>query len=210
MGTVPVLAPRPRSLRARPRPGSCPPLPPGREELTLSDDHTRPGSDDPIGPAVARIIRYKANRMIGRAGFRPQDREDLEHDLVLRVLEQRHRFAPGRGTWPAFVWRVVERAGDNVLRSRGRTKRATRPTKPVPESAPAPDRAEEGARTADLARALEALPDDLRATVELVRAHGVAGAARVLGISRPAVYARLRRVRARPAWAGLEIYCDPR
>ncbi|AMV25157.1 RNA polymerase sigma factor [Gemmata sp. SH-PL17] len=176
----------------------------------MSDDHTRPGSDDPIGPAVARIIRYKANRMIGRAGLRPQDREDLEHDLVVRVLEQRHQFAPARGTWPAFVWRVVERAGDNVLRARGRTKRAARLTKPVPESAPAPDRTEGAARTADLARALEALSDDLRATVEHVLVHGVAGAARVLGISRPAVYARLRKVRARPAWAGLEIYCDPR
>ncbi|MBP3954763.1 sigma-70 family RNA polymerase sigma factor [Gemmata sp. G18] len=140
----------------------------------MSDDHTRPGSDDPIDPIIARIIRHKANRMIGRAGLQPQDREDLEHDLVVRVLEQRERFAPARGTWAAFVWRVVERAGDNVLRARGRTKRAPRPAKPEPESASAPDRAEQAARTADLARALGTLPDDLRATVEHVLVHGVA------------------------------------
>ncbi|MDY3563388.1 hypothetical protein R5W23_004891 [Gemmata sp. JC673] len=172
----------------------------------MSECPDRSGPDNPIDPTAAAIIRRKARRMVGRAGLRPQDREDIEHDLVLRVLVQRHRFDDGRGTWPAFVWRVVERAGDNILRSRRRAKRAGRPAESLTAGSATADPAESSARAADLARALAALPPELRAVAVLLTTHTAAAAARALGLSRSTVYARLQRIRARPEWAGLAEY----
>lgn len=159
--------------------------------------------DNPIDPVVAGIIRAKANRMVGRAGLRPQDRADLEQELALRLLERRHRFDAARGPWPAFARRVVENAGTNALRFRARAKRASGPTEPLTEGVPAPDDAEARARAADLGRALNALPAELRAVAELLTTHTVTAAARALGVSRSTVYARLRAIRDRPEWAAL-------
>lgn len=169
----------------------------------MSASTTRPEPDNPIDPTTAAIIRGKANRMVGRAGLRPQDREDIEHELVLRVLAQRSRFTPARGAWPAFVCRLVERAGDNLLRFRGRAKRAAGPTEPLTERVAAADGEATHAPSADLARAVEALPPELRAVAELMTTHTVTEAARALDISRATVYARLRAIRARPEWAAL-------
>ena len=169
----------------------------------MTDPDSRLDPDHPIDPVVAAIIRRKANRMVGRAGLRSQDRADLEQELVLRLLERQHRFAAARGTWPAFVRRVVENAGTNVLRFRGRYKRTAGPTEPLTEKVPAPDHAASRARAADLSAALAALPPELRAVAELMAAHTVTAAARALGVSRSTVYARLQQIRDRPEWAAL-------
>ena len=38
------------------------------------------------------FVRRKVNQLIGRAGLTEQDREDLTHDLYLRVLQSLRRF----------------------------------------------------------------------------------------------------------------------
>ncbi|MBP3954870.1 hypothetical protein J8F10_06185 [Gemmata sp. G18] len=172
----------------------------------MSNSHSRPDPANPIDPTVAAIIRGKADRMVGGAGLRPQDREDIEHELVLRVLAQRDRFTEGRGTWPAFVWCVVERAGNNVLRARRRVKRAGAPGA-LPASAACRGDPDDLARAIDLADALAALPPDLRDLAHRLVTDTVADIARAWGLSRTTVHARVEELRAR--LAARELGDDP-
>ena len=166
----------------------------------MSDSQKPYVCETPIDPTVAAIIRRKANRMVGRSGLCPQDRDDLEQQLTLHVLERRARFQADRGTWPAFVQRLVERAGENIVRARRAAKRRTGPLEPLTAAVPgAGDEAEGRARA--VAAAIPTLPDDLRVVAELLLTETVAGAARVLGVSRATVYARLREIRVRTAFA---------
>jgi RNA polymerase sigma factor (sigma-70 family) len=186
-----------RSLPRRVSPvGPAPSAPLGREELALSDSPARPEPANAIDPTVAAIVRHKACRLVGRAGLRPQDREDLEQQLVVHILEQLQRFDPARGTWPAFVQRLVERFGQNLVRSLRAHKRNSGPLAQLFEEEPA---GAEQAPDLDLTEALVQLPEDLRAVAELLvtQTQTVAGAARTLGVSRSTVHARVRELRSR-------------
>lgn len=159
---------------------------------------------NPIDPAVAAVIRRKASRLVGRAGLRVQDREDVEQQLTLRVLEREGAFDPRRGTWRAFVRRVVDRHGENLVRARRAAKRYAGPLEPLTEEAAAGDGGVDARVLAgDVAVAIAALPDGLRRVAELVRAGTVADAARALGIARATVYARLREIGSRPRFQKL-------
>ncbi|MBP3954802.1 sigma-70 family RNA polymerase sigma factor [Gemmata sp. G18] len=164
----------------------------------MSDSHRRPDPDNPIDPTVAGIIRRKAARLVGSAGPYVSDREDVEQELVLHVLERVRRFDPDRGTWPAFVQCLVERFGHNWARARRAAKRAGGPLdllpRDVPEHRP---RAEPGAGL-DLAEALARLPEELRDIAELLTTETVAGAARTRGVSRSAMYVWVYELRDRP------------
>jgi DNA-directed RNA polymerase specialized sigma24 family protein len=162
----------------------------------LFDSPDRLVPANPIDPTVAAIVRHKACRLVGRAGLRPQDREDIEQQLVLHILEQLEQFDPARGTWPAFVQRLVERFGKNLIRSLRAGKRDSGPLAPLPEEGPAgPENPP--APDLDRAEALAQLPEDLRAVVELLVTESVKGAARELGVSRSTVHARVRELRSR-------------
>jgi RNA polymerase sigma-70 factor (ECF subfamily) len=162
----------------------------------LSDSPTRPESASAIDPTVAAIVRRKACRLVGRAGLRPQDREDLEQQLVLHILEQLKRFDPALGTWPAFVQRLVERFGLNLVRSLRARKRNSGPLAPLPEEGhPGPEKPP--VPDLDRTEALAQLPEDLRAVAELLVTESVTGAARELGVSRSTVHARVRELRSR-------------
>ncbi len=163
----------------------------------MSDTPDRPEPASAIDPTVAAIVRRKARRLVGRAGLRPQDRADLEQQLVLHILEQFQQFDPARGTWPAFVQHLVQRFGQNLLRSLWAHKRASGPLAPLPEDGP-PD-AEEPAppEALDLTEALARLPEDLRAVAELLTTRTIADTARELGASRATIHARVRELRSR-------------
>lgn len=163
----------------------------------MSDSPKGPDPNNPIDEAVAALIKRKAARMVGRAGLRVQDREDLEQQLAQHVLERRGSYNPRRGTWSAFVRRVVERHGENLIRARRAAKRYGGALgSPTDEPIGHGDDAEVHART--VAAALATLPAELRRVAELVMAGTVTGAARTLGISRSTVYARLREISTRP------------
>ncbi|WP_439630594.1 sigma-70 family RNA polymerase sigma factor [Gemmata sp.] len=160
------------------------------------------GADDRMCPRVAAIIKAKAARLAARAGLRPQDREDLEQELALHVLERRDRFDPARGTWPAFAHRLAERFASNFLRARRAAKRDGGPLAPLTADVPGPEPGDPEL-PAEVARALAGLPDDLRAAAELVMAATVAEAARKLGVARSTVYARLAELTGRAEVAAL-------
>jgi RNA polymerase sigma-70 factor, ECF subfamily len=72
---------------------------------------------------AARFIRYKAGRLVGRAGFPPCDREDLEQDLRLHLVKRFPQFDPTRAHWNAFVVMVISRHVLTLVAQRRRGKR---------------------------------------------------------------------------------------
>lgn len=69
------------------------------------------------------IVRRKVKQLIGRAGFTHQDREDLEQELLLRVLQSLPSFDPKQAHRNKFVTAVVERHVATILRNKRAEKR---------------------------------------------------------------------------------------
>ncbi|HEY8506670.1 MAG TPA: sigma-70 family RNA polymerase sigma factor [Gemmataceae bacterium] len=173
------------------------------------------------------LIRSIAWRMVGRAGLSAADVEDLEQELVLRLLQRISAYRPGRGKRAAFVTTVLRHLSSNLLRDRGAGRRDYRRHaratgehgaaatfgEGVEDTAPAARRgrcrrgAEELADlVADLGDVLAGLPPDLRELAERLKVESVAGAARALGIARTTVYTSLRRLRKHFEQVGLQHY----
>ena len=72
---------------------------------------------------AARFIRYKAARLVGRAGIRPCDQEDFEQDLRLHLVQRFDKFDPKVAHWNAFVVTVVSHHVLTLLLRRRRSKR---------------------------------------------------------------------------------------
>ena len=65
-------------------------------------------SDDGIDPYAARLIRFKARQLVGKAGFTASDREDIEQELILDLLRRLPKYNPKRAQRNTFIARVVE------------------------------------------------------------------------------------------------------
>ncbi|MDD5698394.1 MAG: sigma factor [Victivallaceae bacterium] len=61
-----------------------------------------------ISPAVVRIAKSAARKVIGRHGFTESDLPDLEQELVCAGLKMMARFDPGKSKENTFIARVVE------------------------------------------------------------------------------------------------------
>ncbi len=64
------------------------------------------------------LIRVKARQLIGKYGFTRSDREDLEQDLSIFVLERMRHFDPRRGSDKTFIDRIVNRKVISIIRGR--------------------------------------------------------------------------------------------
>jgi RNA polymerase sigma-70 factor (ECF subfamily) len=154
------------------------------------------------------IIRRKIKQLVGRAGFTRQDREDLEQELMLRLLQSLHRFDPDQGHQNVFVTTVIERAFAMIVRERLAKKRdggvvRSLDDEPV-DSLPSDQEAFDLA--SDLADILARLPDDLRALAERLKSQSVSQAARDLGVPRTTLQRQVQRLRQIFEDAGLRIY----
>jgi RNA polymerase sigma-70 factor (ECF subfamily) len=78
------------------------------------------------GALLRDFIRAKAGQIIGKAGFTPQDRADLEQELALRFLRRWQRYDPTKGCPGAFLKRVGDRIVANLLRDQCARKRDRR------------------------------------------------------------------------------------
>ncbi|GIW55530.1 MAG: hypothetical protein KatS3mg082_1934 [Nitrospiraceae bacterium] len=163
------------------------------------------------------IIRRKIKQLVGRAGFSRQDREDLEQELLLRLLQSLHLFDPAQAHRNVFVTTVIERAVAMILRERLARKRNGGTVQSL-------DHAHEKARDAtepadprrshedqinlatDLAEVLAKLPDDLRALAERLKRQSLSQAARDLGVPRSTLQRQVQRLRQCFEDAGLRIY----
>jgi RNA polymerase sigma factor (sigma-70 family) len=183
---------------------------------------------DDIDNSTRACVRRKVARIIGRAGLAPQDRDDLEQELIAKVLERLGPPDPCRRR-DSLVATVVERLAANLLRERRARKRRAHvrslnshvPTADGPAElaavvgAPAydarrgrrPRSEEELARlAADVDAVLASLPDDLRELAERLKSQPVAEAARAKDVPRTTLYEQVRRLRRRFERAGLRDY----
>lgn len=64
------------------------------------------------------LVHYKARQLVGKAGYRAQDVDDIKQDLIMDLLERLPQFDPAKATYNTFVARLVERKISNLLRDR--------------------------------------------------------------------------------------------
>jgi RNA polymerase sigma factor (sigma-70 family) len=177
---------------------------------------------DPLDDFARDLIRKKAARLVGRAGLTRSDREDLEQELALRLLQRWPAFRPDKGRRATFVRLVVDHAAADLVRRRRAKKRG--PARLASLDALARTRDDGLAELAralggtpgpegredlriDVAGALARLPPDLRAAAEALMAWSFAEAARQLGLAPSTLRDRARRVREVFEQAGLQDYC---
>jgi len=183
-----------------------------------------------LGSFAARLIKRKAAQLVGRAGLTATDRKDVEQELSLDVLRRMPKFDPERGSFEAFVLRVVDNCVATILAARkaairdyrrcrqslsksiedgegGRVERAQTfdAEQYMRRSA---SRSEEELRDLrlDLAEAEKALPPELRELSERLRRETPTEIARVTGVPRSTVYEAIARIRKRFRRHGLDQY----
>jgi RNA polymerase sigma-70 factor (ECF subfamily) len=197
----------------------------------VPDDH----ADNPIDPSVRDLIRRKARRLARRRGSTHQDREDIEQDLVLDLLERLPAFDPDKADRDVFVRMVVSHAVADLLRRTRARKRDDRSVASLgapladegdgpPDLAAAVGRPERDARLGrrprddaeqaqlalDLAEVVARLPPALRDLAERLKTRSVSEVARDLGIPRTTLRDRLRVIGGRLERAGLRDYLPRR
>src|SRR5262249_5185454 len=163
--------------------------------------------------------------LMGRAGLTAQDRQDLEQELLLRLLRSIAQFDPAQSQFNAYAATVLKRHVAMILRERRAKKRGPKRVESVnslsstddsrfepPEGsrpgAQAPPRSSEG--RLDLALDLEALlpslPPDLRDLTARLMAESKSYVARDLNMARTSLQHQVERLRRRFEAAGLRAY----
>jgi len=182
------------------------------------------GPDPKLLEYVNEIIRHKARQLARNPGFSPSDREDIEHELLIAILERWSAFDPSRASARTFVARIIENKAASLVRACLAAKRGVRRYTPLNGDAAngACDfdeeqvRARRGihARSAleavslrlDVASVMAGLPDDLRRLCERLMRGSLSDAARLSGKHRTTLYRAIGEVRKRSADAGLHEY----
>ena len=146
------------------------------------------GSAGEFDPQIAALIKHKAKRLIGRYGFRRDDREDLEQELAMHVVAGMQKYEPSRASARTYADRIISSKIASIIERATAQKRDRRRERPLQDdvvllarSTPATD------LVADVRCAVAALPPDLRALVTLFENHSQAEVARRTGLSRQRV-----------------------
>ncbi len=168
-------------------------------------------SDD-IDPDLRALVASQARQLAHRFEFLRQDRDDLEQELLLRLVRALPKFDARRGARKAFAQTVVARAAASLIRDRQVPQRHPRCTRPLaaPGTVLDPD-SEDRTEAAvdpslDVAAVLADLPAAERRLAEHLQEGNVTEAARRLGLARSTVVCRVRRLRERFERAGLAPY----
>jgi len=176
-----------------------------------------------IDDSAKMIIRQRAERICEQCGFTKDDREDLEQELTLHLLERAQEFDPSRASWNTFVARITDNKATSIIRHHGRQKRnfrllvcslddtidCERGRADTRETTHLQDgcdprmgttwrfEVEEIDMRVDVSRVLSELSRDLQQLAQRLKTHTITEVARELGIPRSTLYsrdiARLRR-----------------
>ena len=182
-----------------------------------------------IDTYAARLIRTKAHQLIGKAGFTENDRQDLQQDLMMDLLQRMRHFNPAKAKKATFMTRIVERRISTLLEARHarcRDWRRCRLSLNTPHGNDRGDTRElidhvdsqgnlgnsekETLHEAisnlhiDIERVLDTLPEDLRDLCERLRESNMAEIARETGVARTTLYDKLTRIREAFREAGLD------
>ena len=97
-----------------------------RKFSTVEIGRTTEESFDPSKDSfTTSLINRKVNMLIGRLGFKQEEREDLRQELLARVIKSLDRFDPIVGSINPFITAVVDRYVSNILRARNADKRSS-------------------------------------------------------------------------------------
>lgn len=185
-----------------------------------------------VGPEAWESIRRGARKLIGHFGFTKSDREELEQEFWLDLVERRGKFSPALGTWPAFAEWVVRKKAASIIEARKagcrdyrRHECSLNEERPegddevvelgdaVAEAAARrhrdvvpPDPGQASDLAADLAQFAARLPEDLRDIFLRLRTGTPTQVAQDLGIPRGTLYEALEALRRRMGKAGFAEY----
>ena len=190
---------------------------------------------DGIDPYAVRLIKYKARRLIGQAGFTASDRDDLEQELILDLLRRLPKYDPRRARRNTFIARVVEHRIATLIEARKagirdyRRCQCSLNDRFEDENGRSVERAETldqedyllrtgaqsrpsdelSALALDVATVLETLPPELRDLCRRLQAETVTEVSHDTGIPRSTLYGLIHKVRTVFEDAGLRDHVLP-
>lgn len=180
-----------------------------------------------IDDYAKELIRIKALQLIGKGGFTESDREDIEQELTLDLLERLPQYNPERASEHTFMARVVDHKIARLIErrtaaKRDRTRTVVSLSRPVDadegRQEPLAATVEEGGRgthvsearlrdlALDLTEVLGGLPKQLRTLCELLSEGDIREAAEEMGVTRRTIYRWIERARGHFEDAGLDEY----
>ena len=188
-----------------------------------SQDAENAGRTPQADEYVARLIQVKAHQLVHKAGFTESDREDIEQELTLHVLEHLHDYDPSRSSRHTFIARVVEHKAADLIDYRTAKMRTPRRVEQsldetlVDAEGALTDRASMMAgnestpgalrdAAIDLAEVLQQLPPRLRALCKRLPDATMQEIADEFGVARRTVYRWIDQIRDRLQKAGLDDY----
>jgi len=80
--------------------------------------------DPTLLQAAHPFVLGKARRLSRRRGFNRSDREDIEQELRLHLIQQAAKFDPTITTWEKFVSFILDKRGISLLRQQTAEKRS--------------------------------------------------------------------------------------
>ncbi len=197
----------------------------------MVQDHAR----NSIDPFVQNLIRKKTKQLVGKAGLRETDRDDIEQELILKLLQRLSKFDSRRGNRAAYCVTLIESQIATLLRDRQAGKRNPRRVCSLNRSVSSDsndqidmsgaidsrghDRRlgrearsdEELAQLAlDLTEVLGRLPRGKREMLESLKTESVSEIARRLKLPRSTLSDQISRLRHLFEEAGLEKYLSSR
>lgn len=181
-------------------------------------------------PFTRRLAKKKAMQLVGKYGFAETDREDIEQDIYVHVLQRWSSYDPGEGHHHKFVTAVIERYMANFVRDRCAVKRCDsavgslhsplsesgeeqNPNQSVSENALDGRIGRQRRKSSDLAELrididllLKEFPIQWQEVLEFRKSLSVTETSERLSIPRTTINSWIRKVRNRFAEAGLNDY----
>jgi DNA-directed RNA polymerase specialized sigma24 family protein len=172
-----------------------------------------------ILPVAGRLCRLKAKSVIGQCGLRPDDREDIESQLLLALYSRLPRYNSRRCSVRTFTCRVIDKEIASIFRYRlahrrlqlGRPDLVDDIDDPITSlsdaHAGASSRLFQNGRCQDfwldVGKVTERLPEATREVAAALRCGSPTEASRNLGLARSAVYERIGQIRSALLKAGI-------
>lgn len=143
-------------------------------------------------PEVQDLAGRKANAFVRRFGLSPDEREDVESQLVLRFLVRWRSYDGAKASVRTFASRVMDSELASMLRYR---LAASRQAQELPTEAPSPMLEALGRFRIDFERALAPLPPVVRETAHTLTWATTTEAADELRCSRQMISRRKQQIR---------------
>ena len=179
---------------------------------------------DGIDEFAVRLIRKRARRLVGGAGFAPCDVPDLEQELAMDLLTRLPKFQEGRAGLESFIAIAIKHRAATLVEAQKAAKRDFRKIAfsldqdSVDEDGEKhdgydrldserlidpsdggrrtlPDQTEKMALAIDLDRVLQKLSPELRRLCKLLSELNVSEVAQATGLSRDTLYRRIKTLR---------------